>query len=404
VSDDRSDGAQGAGGAPQTGPPEVTPSPASPWEPSDAQRQRMPAGARRGGAAFGLVLIAIGVVMLFGRFVPWLDVVRLWPLIVIVSGIFQIFRRHGDAVIKRVAEGAGTVAVGVVLLGNSFGVISWAVWWTMLSLWPLLLVALGIEVLGRGLHLNWVRALSNVVLIAGLVYGVFVLGPAFSGGIPMFSGSSGGVAYQASTPHDTSTTSGAAGVKVGAIRLSVGAGDQLAAIAGEAPVGNEPALHTSVTGGVADVTVSDPAGRVVFFPSPSRTLALALDRAVTWRDLRLDVGAAEAEADLRDLAVGAVDLNVGASNVRLWIGKKSPDVKVDVSGGVTAVTVMVPADAAVTVDSKSGLSAISVPATFAHLSGVPAFGESRWAADGSGGPSIAIAVSSGMSSLSIETY
>jgi hypothetical protein len=399
---------ESTGAVPEQGPPQAsaggTPTP-PPWEAPAGGRHDMPRGARRGGVAFGVLLIAIGVLVLLGRFVPGLDIVKLWPLIVVATGFLQMLRWHGDVPVKRVAEGAGTIAVGLVLLGNTFGFISWTVWLTMLSLWPLLLVALGIELLGRGLHLDWVRALSNVLLILGLAYGVFVLGPGWNNGPAPMSGSFvGGAAYQASAPHETTLTAGTATVKVGAIRLAVGAGDQLAAISGGAPNGDEPALSTSVSGGVADVTVSDPTGRVVLIPLPDRTLTLTLDRSVPWKTLRLDVGAAQVEADLRDLSIGAVDLNVGASSARMWIGKKANDVAVDVAGGATAVTVLVPADAAVTVDSKGGLLAVSVPSSFRHLSGIAAFGESSWSAAGSGGPHIAIAVQSGMASLDIQTY
>lgn len=361
-------------------------------------------GVRRGGAWFGVLLIAAGVVVLAGRFVPGLDVLRLWPLLVIAVGIMEIVRPRGDAVIKRVAEGAGTISVGLVLLGNSLGAIPWTVWLSVLSLWPLLLVAIGIEFVGRGLHADWVRALSNVVLIAGLAYAVFVLGPGFTAA-PRTAGSAVvGATYQQSAPHDTSATSGDAAVKVGAVSLSIAPGDQLASISGDGANGYAPTLDTSVSGGVANVTVADPTGRFFVVPPTNRSLAVTLDRTLTWRTLTMDIGAAQVEADLRDLSVQAVDLNVGASAVRIWVGTREKDVKVHVSGGVTAVTVLVPASAAVTVDSTSGLSAVGVPATFRHLSGIPAFGESTWASTGSGGPNIAITVASGMASLDVQTY
>lgn len=363
-------------------------------------------GARHGGIAFGVVLIAVGLIVLVGRFVPWFDVVRLWPLIVIASGLFQIFRSRGDVWIKRAVEGLGSVVVGLVLLGNTFGYISWSVWVTMLSLWPLLLVALGIELLGRGLHQNWLRALSNVVLILGLLYGVFVLGPGWAGGgVPLFGLSAGNMAvFEASAPHDPALAEGDAAIKVGAVRLNVGAGDRLAAIKGNAPTGDEPVLDTSSNAGAASVTISEPSDRTVFLPSNDRTLDVALDRAITWRSLRLNVGAVQGEVDLRELAVAEVEANVGASELRLQIGAKAPDVKVDISGGATSVTILVPADAAVTVDARSGLSNVSVPASFRRLSGVPGFGESTWTSDGSGGPRIAIAMQSGVADLNIETY
>jgi hypothetical protein len=359
---------------------------------------------RRGGAVFGVLLIAVGVLVLAGRFVPGLEVLRLWPLLVVAVGVMEMVRPHGDAAIKRIAEGAGTISVGLVLLGNSMGAIPWSVWLSVPSLWPLLLVAIGIEFVGHGLHSDWVRALSNVVLIAGLAYAVFVLGPGFSAVRPVASSTVAGATYQQSAPHATAATSGDAVVKVGAVSLSIAPGDQLAAISGNGASGYAPTLNTSVSGGVAHVTVANPTGRFFVVPPTDRALAVTLDRALTWRTLTMDIGAAQVEADLRDLSVQAVDLNVGASAARIWVGTRERDVKVHVSGGVTAVTVLVPASAAVTVDATSGLSAVGVPATFRHLSGIPALGESTWAATGSGGPNIAITVSSGMASLDVQTY
>ena len=372
------------------------------WDPDDPNWAH---GARRGGVAFGLVLIAVGVVLLVGRYFPWFDLVRLWPLIVVAAGVVQVARSNGQPIVKRIAEGAGTIAVGLVLLGNTFGFISWAVWVTMLALWPVLIVALGIELLGRGLHLNWVRALSNVLLILALFYGVFVLGPNWTGSAFGVFGSAGAsTTYQDSAPHLSAVTQGDAAVKVGALQLTVAAGDQLAAVSGSSPSGEQPRLDSGESGGVAQVNVTEPDGSGVFVPVGDRSLALTLDRSVTWRSLRFDMGAVQAGIDLTDLDVQSVDVNVGASNTRIVLGKRAADVKVDVSGGATSVTVVVPADAAVTVDAKSGLSNVNVPASFEHLSGFPGLGESTWSAKGSGGPRIALSMESGVASLNVETY
>jgi hypothetical protein len=76
----------------------------------------------------------------------------------------------------------------------------------------------------------------------------------------------------------------------------------------------------------------------------------------------------------------------------------------DVSGGATAVTILVPANAAVTVHSSSGLSALNVPDSFDHVSGTAVLGQGEWSKKGSGGPEISITLKSGVSSLDIQTY
>jgi len=378
--------------------PEPAPIPVTAPAPTPAATR-----AKRGGTAIGAVLIVLGAIMLFGRYLPWFDLFRLWPLIIVAGGVTEMFRRRGEPAIKRVAEGVGSIAVGFVLLANTFGYLPWTVWITMLSLWPLALVALGVELLGRGLGLTWVRALSNVVLLLGLFYGVFVLQPGTVGlSVPGIMPA--GSPYSATQPHDAAVRDGSVTVKVGATRLGIGAGSDLARISGTAAKDGVPTLTKSVASGVADVRVDETSGRTVVLGLTGRSMDLTLDDSVTWKHLELDVGAVQADADLSRLIVESVSANVGASDLRITIGGRSNDVRVDISGGAANVTLRVPAASSVTIDSKSGLSLISVPPAFQRLSGVPILGESSWKSEGSGGPRIAVSMQSGVSNLTIETY
>lgn len=391
-----------AGEAGAGSPPPIPPGTGQAWPGGPGEHRP---GPRHGGVVFGIVLIAIGALVLIGQLTRISDVLRLWPLIIIIGGVAQMVRWGEDGPIKRIAEGLGTIAFGLVLLGNTFGVIPWTVWLTMLSLWPVLLVGLGIELVGRALHANWIRALTNVLFIAALAYGVFVLGPGWHGGAVTMNLSPGaGIAYQTSSPHDPAVATGNASLKLGAIRFTVGAGDTLAQESGTAPNGEAPRLTTSTTGGVANVEVTDPVTGVVTPPTTLRTLALTLDRTVHWNTITLDLGAAESDVDLRDLAVDNVEVHVGASSLQVWVGDKAPTANVDISGGVTSVSVVVPKDATVTLDSSSGLSSVSVPSDFEHVSGFAALGESSWKKPGSGTSTIHITLKSGVSNLEVLTY
>ena len=60
------------------------------------------------------------------------------------------------------------ITAGIVFLLNNLGVLSWGVWTTLLSLWPVLLIAIGLEILiGR-------RSIWGSALVALLVVVVFV--------------------------------------------------------------------------------------------------------------------------------------------------------------------------------------------------------------------------------------
>jgi phage shock protein C len=70
----------------------VPDAPVAPVPASTAPIPAAPAGPRRAGLTAGLVLIAIGVLFMVSRFVPGIDILRLWPLLLIVIGVSMILR------------------------------------------------------------------------------------------------------------------------------------------------------------------------------------------------------------------------------------------------------------------------------------------------------------------------
>jgi len=131
---------------------------------------------QRGAVFWGCVLIVLGAAAFAAQLVPSVSWWMLWPLMVIVSGVAHIATPdwHDAWTVRRVFEGLGTVLVGGVLLANTTGYVSWAVWPTFLSLWPVLLIALGVSVIGRGLGAEWLRIGSRLLVWATLALAVYV--------------------------------------------------------------------------------------------------------------------------------------------------------------------------------------------------------------------------------------
>jgi hypothetical protein len=69
--------------------------------------------------------------------------------------------------VKRVFEGLTLVLIGVILLLNTTGSLPWSVWLHVLSLWPLLLVAAGLDIIAKGIDAEWLRVISSLLVIAG---------------------------------------------------------------------------------------------------------------------------------------------------------------------------------------------------------------------------------------------
>lgn len=85
------------GTPPQTQPGVVTAPPPPPPAPPATGEYPRPGEGRprpRGGILGGVILVAIGLILLVQQFYPALDIGRLWPIILIVIGLGIIFRRR----------------------------------------------------------------------------------------------------------------------------------------------------------------------------------------------------------------------------------------------------------------------------------------------------------------------
>lgn len=126
---------------------------------------------------FPLLLITAGIVLLWQNlsgqeFSGWGTILRLWPLVLIFGGIDGLVQRQGAGV------NVFWVTFGLALLLSNFNRISWTTWEILLSLWPVFLVALGIDlVIGRRSIWHRMAAGFIVLLIMGGIVVYFDSGP-----------------------------------------------------------------------------------------------------------------------------------------------------------------------------------------------------------------------------------
>lgn len=302
---------------------------------------------------------------------------------------------------KRVFDGLSLVAVGLVLLACTTGYLPWSVWISIFSLWPLLLVSIGIDVIGSATHNEWLRALGSVVLIGGLLYGAFAM-PAGTWGLPFATGTM--QSFTATKPHDPSATTGTAKIEAGAEQLTVKGGGDLASISGRAPSSSTPQLMAVVGGSQTVVEVAHPAASVAWLGGAAREeLDVQLDRTVRWTSVDISAGATKADIDLRDLEVEDFTAQTGASDVTVTFGDKARAAKADISAGAAGIRVRVPRSAKVTLHLSGALTSTSVPSDFTRVSGVGFIGDTVWTGDGNGAV-LDITVSAGAASVVVERY
>jgi len=130
---------------------------------------------RKRRSLFGpLLLIALGIVFLLNnmgilRDEGWNTVLQLWPLILIVIGLDSIYQREG------LVGAIFMIGLGTVFLLANFNLLNIDAWQLVLRLWPVLLVAIGLDlVVGR--RSLWASLAGLVILLAILAGALWLQG------------------------------------------------------------------------------------------------------------------------------------------------------------------------------------------------------------------------------------
>lgn len=354
---------------------------------------------------WGVFLIVAGGLLLVNQFVPGADIWRYWPLIIVAVGIRGMFPTATESwSLKRAAEGLTVVVVGVIFLGQMLGYLRWEAWLNIFRLWPLLLVALGLEIIGKNLHSDAVRMLGSLVVIGGLLYGALVMTPSATWW-PFWTGTNTPAEqYAFSEPHRSGVREGRAFVNGGVGIVTVSAGSDLAAAAGRSRV--KPVFSASVAGRTATVRI-DP-GPEVWWPGPAEsTMDVTLDKAVVW-DLDVRPGVSKFTLDLKDLKVRSLKLDAGVSDGLVTIGASSHagtggPVKADINAGVSALRIRVPEGDNVRITMTAGLTGVDVRGDWqSSKDGDKRVWESRGFSDG--GAWWDISIQAGVGSIEVTYY
>lgn len=312
--------------------------------------------------------------------------------------------------LKRAAEGLTLVGVGLVLLANMLGTLPWSVWWNILSLWPLLLVAAGLDIIGKGAKMPALRVLASLLVLGGIAYGALAMTP--GSGQPWAPFRSVGVTgesepFDFSEPRDRSVESGTAFVHGGVGELTVRGGDVLASAKGMSPW--DPRFDVSVKGGVANAQISLGANGTWGFPGDvgRAEMTVVLDRAVPWT-LDIDAGVSSTRADLTGMMLDSLTVNTGVSEATIVLPARSATkatdgIPVDVDAGVSSITLRFAKGDSVRLEVDGGLSNVNRPSEFDEVS---RSGNSRvYETDGfDDGEFWDVTIDAGVSSIDIEFY
>jgi len=243
------------------------------------------------------------------------------------------------------------VAVGVLLLLQTLGLVPWAVWLDVWRLWPVLLIIAGVSIL-FGERARWLAALLVVVLLIG------------SAAFAVYQSSLFGKQEAASRIDEPLDSAKYLTAKLdfgaGSIRLSALSTDSPSLVEGAFSGSGEGVRSTFTRNGDrASLDLARLSPRWFFIGSAKEEWALALSPIVEI-DLTINAGASDIEADLSGLNVTNLRLNAGASDVSLVLPGVAERSYARLDMGASHIDVRVPEGVAARISTQTGVSSIDV--------------------------------------------
>jgi hypothetical protein len=249
------------------------------------------------------------------------------------------------------------IGLGIVLLLQQLNMLQWSLWEVAFRLWPLIIIAVGADILiARRSFIGAVASL--LIVLALLVGGIYLMGtgPEKTGG----KLTSEEIAYDLgdAASGDIHLTLDAGQMTVDG--LSEDSPSVIAGMIRQAPNESVTSGHT-FTGSKVNVDIQSRWPQTYFFNTTGidHTWDLALTGRVPLT-IELSLGAGQIVADLSGLKVTSVDVKIGAGQLILTLPAGS-DIDVNVSIGAGDAEIRIPDSAAVKVDCTTGVGNCALP-------------------------------------------
>ena len=310
----------------------------------------------RGSVFFPLILIAVGIVFLLNNAKvltgdAWDIIFSLWPIILIAIGIDSLIRRHG------LAGPVFWIGIGVIILLSNYGLIHWNVWDLILRLWPILLIAIGLDI-AIGRRSIW-GALVALVLVLAILAGVVGLAGTNTTTITKE------VSWTPQTVID----------RINAV-LDIPIAGSLtvnSVKSGDAAIKGTLQLQRSETVNEQYSIESDKTGVILLRGEGiERNYTTWNFGGSTWDigfnpkvplNLSVQMGVGEINLDLRDFNLSALDAQLGVGKITISLPSRKA-FSADIKNPIGQTIVNVPKNTGIRITSDTGLATIQVPPDF----------------------------------------
>jgi hypothetical protein len=283
----------------------------------------------------------------------WENVLSFWPVILIAIGLDSLYRREGTA------GAVFWIGLGTVFLLSNLGLFAWNVWDVILNLWPVLLIAIGLD-LAIGRRSTWGAVAAMILMIAILAGALWFLG-------------GGAATGQALGGEEISQALEGATAAVVTLKPAVGEVRVAALPEGSANLvegrvqksGNETIRQeNSLSQGKATFSLRTEGMRAFYTPGPGNQpdWDLRFNPAIAL-EMDAGLGAGVMVLDLTDLQINSLNVDLGVGQTRVLL-PATGDFNGEISGAIGEIVLVVPEGVEVRIEADTGLAAIEVPGSF----------------------------------------
>lgn len=246
--------------------------------------------------------------------------------------------------------------VGIIVLLNTFGVLEWTVWLDMWRLWPVLLVLFGVKFIFPAIHPLLVFLISAVV-IAGAILFAFTASEnnLFDSDFTTFT-----YDLESNDEADALVLNLDFGAGTLRVRPLVATDDRL--VAAEFFDDEDDIEVTSeINNGTQEVTMQLDTNQFPFFgrSGSGREWTVYIHPDVETA-LSIDGGAGRFDVDLENMNVTEFDINVGAADLSVTTPAAAGHVSGDIKAGAADIRVTVPDGTDARINNDSGVSSVDI--------------------------------------------
>ncbi|MCJ7458147.1 MAG: DUF5668 domain-containing protein [candidate division Zixibacteria bacterium] len=302
--------------------------------------------------------------------------------------------------VSRIRNGVILLSVGIVLLLNNLDYVDWSVWVSILSLWPVLLIAIGIEKIFARTSLSFLAYLSPILLL------IAILGPAYY----FYNNERDNITYEGKRfrwekEMVPAVKKGFATFDFKAGTLKTNASQDKLALAELDYWRRVPLCFYNYSDKDSIVRLEikdqDHFWRGWFKPGikSRHQWDVFLSDKIPW-DLEIENSVMNGDLDFSGLILENLSVNLDASSLKIKLGNKSRNLKVKIDSDVSRLELLLPKDAGLKIENRSSLSSTN----FEDIS-VNHERKSYWTSNYDSSPSkIEISIHGDVSSLKVIGY